>query len=175
MSNENEMSGYGSNDAKSGNKDYQQETLLMNTDKDTKLAKKYRNTLILFIITLLILIGLAIFTIVTVVDNNSSDDASTIFTEPQCTSETCYKLANDIISTVNTDLDPCEHFYNYVCDGFTKENQWELTKSRISTTLGSLNTKQKETFLSTFVEVNKIFIYIYYIIQYINIENVSEI
>ena len=86
----------------------------------------------IIITALVLLIGLGIFTIWYVVEypahNQINESNKVDITE--CTSPSCIALANEILSSINSNIDPCHDFYEFACDGWVKRHSWGLTTNK---------------------------------------------
>ena len=115
---------------------------LLPVSRNNELATKQRGKFIIIIVLVLLLLGLTTFTIYYVVDNES--DSSETTTTNICETEACYKLSADKLRSVNFSRDPCENFWNYACDGWWDENNFELIKRPYFASTTKLNIYQEK-------------------------------
>lgn len=47
-----------------------------------------------------------------------------------CNSEVCQEIEKQLLSSINTSIDPCDDFYSYVCSGWKKSNPIPSTESK---------------------------------------------
>ena len=61
------------------------------------------------------------------------ENLSTIFGEKNvCTSVQCVQSAAGILNSIEKNIDPCEDFYGYACNGWIRNNPIPKVKPRIS-------------------------------------------
>jgi predicted metalloendopeptidase len=93
-------------------------------------------------------VALALVTLILaiVLMKNSNDD-----TRPICETEECVKLAGNVLSSMDTSVDPCEDFHVYACGNWEAKYTIPDDKSRLSTftLLSEENTAKLRTLLES--------------------------
>eukprot|EP01084_Bolivina_argentea_P246770 412918_1 len=96
---------------------------LTNIPSNHRCSKK--TLLYTIIITAILFLALLIFTIVYVVDNESSSHPTT---DNICTTKECIKISEELLSYIDNTVNPCFDFFHYACGGFAKQFEFELAK-----------------------------------------------
>lgn len=81
-------------------------------------------------------------------DSGDTDDSDNTYAlDTDCTTAACIELADNILSAIDTSIDPCEDFFKYSCNNWVKENDFELLDYSIYSQFGRVAADEKEAFL----------------------------
>ena len=93
------------------------EPLVLGFKSSGKQSKRRPVTyLALFLVVVLVVVAIAVSVTLGVVLTRSSSSASSSTTV--CNTTVCTALAQQVLNNINTNVDPCQDFYNFSCGGW---------------------------------------------------------
>ncbi|KAL5491927.1 hypothetical protein EMCRGX_G017303 [Ephydatia muelleri] len=90
--------------------------------------RSYRTAILLLAVMVVVIAVIAVSVALGVTLTRSS--TSNPVTSNTCNTEVCTSLANRVLSSLDTSIDPCQDFYNFSCGGWIKTNSLPQGKGR---------------------------------------------